>query len=104
MRPRSPEEMLEAVLAATGDGRPVVLTAHPCPGCAVLERLIELNGLGDCPLVVDVPPEDWAIDLVLDTLNAPGAPAVIDPEGRVHGGDPYRLLELLEMLCRAAGP
>ena len=93
-RPGSLDEMRRIVEEALRGGRLLYVAAHPCPACERFEAALEeLGAAGDDRIVkLEVPPDDWAVDYVLNELGVPGAPTVILPGGRVlDDPDPVEL-------------
>jgi len=85
VRPSSKEEFRRVVEEAKKTGKLVYIAAYPCPECEQFEASLEELGLDkdDRILKIDVPPDDWAVDYVLNELGVPGAPSVIKPDGEI---------------------
>ena len=94
MRPSSLEEFERVIKEAKEKGKLVYIAAYPCPECEQFEAALEELELdkSDEILKIDVPPDEWAVDYVINKLNVPGAPSVIRPDGQIMDDfDPVEL-------------
>lgn len=103
VRPSSAEEFRRIVEEARRQGRLIYIAAYPCPECEQFEAAIEELGLDNDPriLKVDVPPDEWAVDFVLNELNVPGAPSIVKPDGEIM--DDFDPVELALKVARTLG-
>lgn len=85
VRPKSKEELKRIVEEARSQGKIIYIAAYPCPECEIVDASLEELGAdkNDNIIKVDVPPDDWAVEFVLNDLGVPGAPSMILPDGKV---------------------
>jgi len=100
VRPKSKDEFKKIIDDARKSNLLVYISAYPCPECEIFEAsLEELNVKTDRIVKVDVPADDWAIEYVLNELNAPGSPSVVLPNGKILDDfDPIELAQKVKAI------
>lgn len=84
IRPSSKEEFRAILEKAKDEGKLVYISANPCPECEQFESALEVLALKynvdvSAKIVkIDTPPDDWAVEFVLEELKLSGAPVVLD--------------------------
>jgi len=81
-------------------GKLLYISAYPCPECEQFEAALEeLGANSDQIIKLDVPPDNWAIEYVLEQLRVSGSPSVITPDGRTI--DDFDPIELAKKVAQA---